>query len=127
MEATISKSNIKAFCRALTCLGRIGSDLTIEQTGSELLVFRTLSQSQSSYAQLALNHKFFESLDTLGSSGRNVRCKVNLKNLLSSLRSLAAVERIILQLDGEKKYGARSVCILHSICVGSFFPYLYPT
>ena len=121
MEAVIAKANIKAFCRALTCLGRIGSDLTIEQTGDSLLVFRTLSQSQSSYAQLSLHASFFDSLVALGPSGRNVRCKVNLKNLLSSLKSLAAVERLILQLDGDKKYSIDCSGLCFAVCISSHF------
>lgn len=89
VEAIIAKPNIKSFVRALKCLSRIGTELSIEQMPSAL-IFRTLSQSQSSYSQLTLDEKFFSHFQIKG--GGRVRCKVALGNLVNALRSLQSVE-----------------------------------
>jgi hypothetical protein len=60
MEATISKANIKPFVKGLSCLAKVGSELSLERI-DDCLILRTLSQAQSSYAQFTLSRSFFSS------------------------------------------------------------------
>jgi hypothetical protein len=106
LEAVLPGRHIKSFVRALKCLSRIGPELGIEQC-KDSLVFRTLGTAQVSYACIRMQQSFFSAFRSVEP---RVRCKINMENFVNSMRSLGAVQNIILCLDGDCKCVDFVVC-----------------
>ena len=81
MQAIINPKYHKTFIKSIYCLARIGSDLIIEGLDNSLC-FRVLSATQSAYAYFLYQINVFERYKC----NKNIKCKVNIKNLLSSFK-----------------------------------------
>ena len=112
-SASLSKSSIRTVSRTLNCLHRIGGELTIEATATQLLL-RTLAPSHAAYALVALDHALFDpgsffnadaagapigtqgSAASGGESGGSgfIKCKLLLKQILLAFRHAAHVDRM---------------------------------
>ncbi len=85
----------------MNVLAKISADLSIEHM-EEGVVFRVLSQSQSSFASLKLSPYFFARCIKTGSA--YARCKLTTKNVLTAFKSLGTVDRMHLRLSTVDKY-----------------------
>ncbi|KAH7574682.1 hypothetical protein ACOSP7_008920 [Xanthoceras sorbifolium] len=95
MEFTVSGNALKTFARSITCLARVGNELVIEASASQL-VFHTLNTSRSAYQSITLKPSFF---DVYTISGAQVQCSVLLKAVCSVLRTpTASVDYLTVQL-----------------------------
>lgn len=113
-SASLSKSSIRTVSRTLHCLHRIGGELTIEATATQLLL-RTLAPSHAAYALVALDHALFDPgsffnadatgapIATQGSAASGggesggsgfIKCKLLLKQILLAFRHAAQVDRM---------------------------------
>ncbi|KAJ0013605.1 hypothetical protein Pint_19799 [Pistacia integerrima] len=95
MEFSVSENALKTFARSITCLARLGNELVIQASSSQL-VFHTLNSSRSAYQSITFKSSFF---DVYTISGAQVQCSVLLKAVCSVLRSpIASVEHLTVQL-----------------------------
>ncbi|KAJ0078824.1 hypothetical protein Patl1_22528 [Pistacia atlantica] len=95
MEFSVSENALKTFARSITCLARLGNELVIQASSSQL-VFHTLNSSRSAYQSITFKSSFF---DVYTISGAQVQCSVLLKAVCSVLRSpIATVEHLTVQL-----------------------------
>ncbi|XP_022937528.1 cell cycle checkpoint control protein RAD9A isoform X1 [Cucurbita moschata] len=95
MEFNLSGNALKTFARSVTCLARIGNELVIQASPSQL-AFYTLNASRSAYQAITFEPGFF---DTYAISGNQVQCSVLLKAVCSVLRtSIASVDHLRVQL-----------------------------
>ncbi|XP_061357479.1 uncharacterized protein LOC133301795 [Gastrolobium bilobum] len=83
MELTLSDNSLKTFARCITCLARIGNELAIQASPSQLL-FHTINSSRSAYQSLTFKPGFF---DVYTVSSSPVQCSVLLKAVCSVLRT----------------------------------------
>ncbi|KDP23481.1 hypothetical protein JCGZ_23314 [Jatropha curcas] len=83
MEFSLSGNALKTFARSITCLARIGNELAIQASPSQL-VFHTLNSSRSAYQSIIFKSSFF---DVYTISGAQVQCSVLLKAICSVLRT----------------------------------------
>lgn len=98
MRSTIGKKSVRVFTNALKCLAAVGEELIIETTRERVLILRTLSQSQSSYAQVRVLPEFFSA----SQFDEPLKCKVNLKTVARSLTGVAKVESFVVALSHEQ-------------------------
>ncbi|XP_044481700.1 cell cycle checkpoint control protein RAD9A isoform X2 [Mangifera indica] len=95
MEFSVSENALKTFARSITCLARVGNELVIQASSSQL-VFHTLNSSRSAYQSITFKPNFF---DVYTVSGAQVQCSVLLKAVCSVLRTpIASVEHLTVQL-----------------------------
>ncbi|KAL7003097.1 exodeoxyribonuclease III [Sarracenia purpurea var. burkii] len=91
MELSLSGNALKTFARSITCLARIGNELAIQASPSQLAC-HTLNASRSSYQSITFKPDFF---DAYTISGTQVQCSVLLKAICSVLRTpLTSVDRL---------------------------------
>ncbi|QCD77767.1 cell cycle checkpoint control protein RAD9A [Vigna unguiculata] len=83
MEFKLSDNALKTFARCITCLARIGNELAIQASSSQLL-FHTINSSRSAYECIAFNPDFFDAYTV---SGNSVQCSVLLKAVCAVLRT----------------------------------------
>ncbi|XP_059652404.1 uncharacterized protein LOC132299667 isoform X2 [Cornus florida] len=83
MELTLSSNALKTFTRSITSLARIGNDLTIQASPSQLAL-HTLNSSRSAYQSITFKPDFF---DVYTISGTQVQFSVLLKAICSVLRT----------------------------------------
>ncbi|CAL5400555.1 unnamed protein product [Camellia sinensis] len=83
MEFSLSGNALKTFARCITCLARIGNELAIQASPSQLAC-HTLNSSRSAYQSIAFKPDFF---DVYTISGTQVQCSVLLKAICSVLRT----------------------------------------
>ncbi|XP_050225548.1 uncharacterized protein LOC126675025 isoform X2 [Mercurialis annua] len=83
MEFTLSGNALKTFARSITCLARVGNELAIQASPSQL-VLHTLNSSRSTYQSITLKSGFF---DVYTVSGTQVQCSVLLKAICAVLRT----------------------------------------
>ncbi|CAJ1960813.1 unnamed protein product [Sphenostylis stenocarpa] len=83
MEFTLSDNALKTFARCITCLARIGNELAIQASSSQLL-FHTINSSRSAYECIAFKPGFF---DVYTVSDNSVQCSVLLKAVCAVLRT----------------------------------------
>lgn len=126
-SAILTKSSIRSVSRTLHCLQRIGGELTVEATASQLLL-RTLAPSHAAYALVQLDQQMFEpgsffNADATGApissqgsaqsggagagggggdSGGSgyIKCKLQLKQILLAFRHSAHIERMEWLISG---------------------------
>ncbi|XP_076955979.1 uncharacterized protein LOC143630994 [Bidens hawaiensis] len=83
MEWRLSGNPLKTFARSVTSLARIGNDLTLQASPSQLAL-HTLNSSRSAYQSIILKPSFF---DTYTVTASQVQCSVLLKAICSVLRT----------------------------------------
>ncbi|XP_048139699.1 uncharacterized protein LOC115752807 isoform X3 [Rhodamnia argentea] len=83
MEFTLSGNALKTFARSITCLARVGNDLAIQASPSQLS-FHALNSSRSAYQLITFKPDLF---DVFTVSGAQVQCSVLLKAVCSVLRT----------------------------------------
>ncbi|KAJ8526384.1 hypothetical protein K7X08_028861 [Anisodus acutangulus] len=95
MELTLSGNALKTFARSITCLARIGNELAI-QASSTQLTFHTLNSSRSAYQSITFKPDFF---DVFAVFGPQVQCSVLLKAICSVLRTpIASIDHLSVSL-----------------------------
>ncbi|XP_077240720.1 cell cycle checkpoint control protein family isoform X2 [Tasmannia lanceolata] len=95
MEFSLSGNALKTFNRSITCLARIGNELVIQASSSQL-VFHSLNSSRSAYQCITFKADFF---DAYTLSAVQVQCSVLLKAVCSILRTpITSVDRLIVLL-----------------------------
>ncbi|KAK7284372.1 hypothetical protein RJT34_19117 [Clitoria ternatea] len=83
MEFTLSDNALKTFARCITCLARIGNELAIQASPSQIL-FHTINSSRSAYQSVTCKPGFF---DVYTVSSNSVQCSVLLKAVCAVLRT----------------------------------------
>ncbi|CAA3007082.1 cell cycle checkpoint control RAD9A isoform X1 [Olea europaea subsp. europaea] len=83
MEFSLSGNALKTFARSITCLARIGNELVLQASPSQLTL-HTLNSSRSAYQYITLRPHFF---DVFRISGGQMQCSVLLKAICSVLRT----------------------------------------
>lgn len=83
MEFSLSGNALKTFARSITCLARIGNELVLQASPSQLTL-HTLNSSRSAYQYITLRPDFF---DVYRISGAQMQCSVLLKAICSVLRT----------------------------------------
>ncbi|PIA61475.1 hypothetical protein AQUCO_00300761v1 [Aquilegia coerulea] len=95
MELTISGNALKTFTRSITCLARVGNELAIQASPSQL-GFHTLNTSRSAYQSIIFKPDFF---DVYTVSADQVQCSVLLKAVCSLMRTpVTGVDRLCIHL-----------------------------
>ncbi|CAN4099604.1 unnamed protein product [Withania somnifera] len=95
MEFTLGGNALKTFARSITCLARIGNELVI-QASSTQITFHTLNSSRSAYQSITFKPDFF---DVFTVSGPQMQCSVLLKAICSVLRTpIASIDHLSVSL-----------------------------
>lgn len=96
MELSLSGNALKTFARSITCLSRIGNELAIQASPSQLSL-HTLHSSRSAYQCITFKASFF---DVYTVSGTEVKFSVLLKAICSVLRTpIAGVDHLSVHLS----------------------------
>ncbi|KAI4301766.1 hypothetical protein L6164_035013 [Bauhinia variegata] len=83
MEFSLSDNALKTFARCITCVARIGNELVIQASSSQL-AFHTLNSSRSAYQSITFKPGFF---DVYTISSNLVQCSVLMKAVCSVFRT----------------------------------------
>ncbi|KAF5813578.1 putative exodeoxyribonuclease III [Helianthus annuus] len=95
MDWRLSGNALKTFARSVACLARIGNELTLQASPSQLAL-HTLNSSRSAYQSIILKPSFF---DTYTVTGAQVQCSVLLKAICSVLRTpLTSIDHLNVRL-----------------------------
>ncbi|KAI3951449.1 hypothetical protein MKW92_006495 [Papaver armeniacum] len=95
MELSLSGNSLKTLARSITCLARVGNELSIQASPSQL-AFHTLNTSRSAYQSITLKPRFF---DVYTISEPQVQCSVLLKAVCAVLRTpVASIDRLCVLL-----------------------------
>ncbi|XP_057439355.1 uncharacterized protein LOC130731168 [Lotus japonicus] len=95
MELTLSDNALKTFARCITCLARIGNELSIQASPSQLLL-HTINSSRSAYQSITFKPGFF---DVYTVSTNPVQCSVLLKAVCAVLRTpIANIDHLTVKL-----------------------------
>ncbi|XVF41876.1 hypothetical protein PTKIN_Ptkin01aG0315900 [Pterospermum kingtungense] len=95
MELSLSGNALKTFARSITCLARVGNELVIQASPSQLAL-HTLNSSRSAYQSITLKPNFF---DVYRISGTQVQCSVLLKAVCSVFRTpIASIDHLTVKL-----------------------------
>ncbi|KAL4580486.1 hypothetical protein LXL04_016681 [Taraxacum kok-saghyz] len=95
MEFSLTGNALKTFARSVTCLARIGNEVTLQASPSQLAL-HTLNSSRSSYQSITLKPAFF---DVYTISGDQVQCSVLLKAVCSVFRTpLTSIDHLTVLL-----------------------------
>ncbi|KAJ4955407.1 hypothetical protein NE237_012190 [Protea cynaroides] len=99
MEVSLSGNSLKTFARCMTCLARIGHELVIQASSSQL-AFRTLNSSRSAYQAIKFKPEFF---DIYTINAAQVQCSVLLKDVCAVLRTpIASVDDLSIRLPNSE-------------------------
>ncbi|RZC75774.1 hypothetical protein C5167_000240 [Papaver somniferum] len=104
MELSLSGNSLKTFARSITCLARVGNELSIQASPSQL-GFHTLNTSRSAYQSITLKPEFF---DVYTISEPQVQCSVLLKSSLQEI-TVIATEPTPLPSDDDSEIGGKAV------------------
>ncbi|XP_059439240.1 uncharacterized protein LOC132171847 [Corylus avellana] len=95
MELSLGGNALKTFARCITCLARVGNELVIQASHSQL-AFHTLNSSRSTYQSTTFKPGFFDNYTV---SGNQVKCSVLLKAVCSVLRTpIASIDNLSIKL-----------------------------
>ncbi|KAG8390987.1 hypothetical protein BUALT_Bualt01G0140900 [Buddleja alternifolia] len=95
MELSVSGNALKTLARSITCLARIGNELVLQSSPSQLTL-HTLNSSRSAYQSITLKPDFF---DVYSVSESQVQCSVLLKAICSVLRTpIASIDHLSVTL-----------------------------
>ncbi|KAK8928309.1 hypothetical protein KSP39_PZI017345 [Platanthera zijinensis] len=86
MELSLSGNSLKTLHRCIICLARVGSELVLHASSSQV-AFHTLNSSRSAYQSITFKTDFFDSCSILSSSSPEIRCSVLLKSVCSIFRT----------------------------------------
>ncbi|XVF31376.1 hypothetical protein REPUB_Repub16aG0140600 [Reevesia pubescens] len=96
MELSLSGNALRTFGRSITCLARVGNELVIQASPSQLAL-HTLNSSRSAYQSITFKPNFF---DVYRISGTQVQCSVLLKAVCSVLRTpIASIDHLTVKLE----------------------------
>ncbi|KAI9099090.1 hypothetical protein K1719_024857 [Acacia pycnantha] len=96
MEFALSDNALKTFARCITCLARIGNELSIQASSSQL-VFHVLNSSRSAYQSITFKPGFF---DVYTVSGNLAQFSVLLKAICSVFRTpISNIDRLTVRLS----------------------------
>ncbi|KAJ9180259.1 hypothetical protein P3X46_008527 [Hevea brasiliensis] len=97
MEFSLSGNALKTFARSITCLARVGNELAIQASPSQLIL-HTINSSRSAYQSITFKSGFF---DMYTISGTQVQCSLLLKAICSVLRTpISSINHLSVQLPG---------------------------
>ncbi|KAJ8443528.1 hypothetical protein Cgig2_017011 [Carnegiea gigantea] len=82
MEVSVSGNALKTFARSINCLAKIGNELAIQASSSQL-AFYTLNSSRSAYQSISFKPDFF---DVYTVTGSQVQFSILLKAVCAVLR-----------------------------------------
>ncbi|KAK6191327.1 hypothetical protein SNE40_003046 [Patella caerulea] len=101
MKCVIPGVNIKVFGRAVHSLSKIGDELYVEPL-EQGFALRTVNSTRSAYAYMLFSPSFFTHYDdgsallkSNDSEDEGLRCKVNMKSMLTVFKSLSSIERSV--------------------------------
>ncbi|OVA14864.1 Rad9/Ddc1 [Macleaya cordata] len=95
MELSLSGNALKTFTRSITCLARVGHELSVQASPSQLAL-HTLNSSRSAYQSITFKPGFF---DVYTITAPQVQYSVLLKAVCSVLRTpVTSVDRLCVQL-----------------------------
>ncbi|OWM72473.1 hypothetical protein CDL15_Pgr018358 [Punica granatum] len=95
MEFTLTGNSLKTFARSITGLARIGNELVVQASPSELAL-HTLNASRSAYQLITFKPDFF---DVYTVTDGQVKCSVLLKDVCSVLRTpITNIDHLDVQL-----------------------------
>ncbi|ESO94828.1 hypothetical protein LOTGIDRAFT_232267 [Lottia gigantea] len=104
MKCVIPGLNVKIFGRTVHSLSKIGDELYFEPMQQGLAI-RTVNSTRSAYAYILFAPSFFSNYDDgsslLNSNGSDaeeediMRCKVNMKSILTVFKSLSSIEKSV--------------------------------
>ncbi|XP_010259632.1 PREDICTED: cell cycle checkpoint control protein RAD9A isoform X2 [Nelumbo nucifera] len=95
MELSLSGNVLKSFTRSVTCLARVGHELALQASPSQLS-FHTINSSRSAYQSITLKPDFF---DVYKISAAQVQCSMLLKAVCSILRTpITSVDRLCINM-----------------------------
>ncbi|CAL1393418.1 unnamed protein product [Linum trigynum] len=95
MEFSLSGNGLKTFSRCITCLARIGNELAVEASSSQL-EFHTLNSSRSAYQSITFKPGFF---DVYTIFGAQVKFSVLVKAVCAVLRTpIQSIDHLRVQL-----------------------------
>ncbi|XP_052191977.1 uncharacterized protein LOC127801143 isoform X2 [Diospyros lotus] len=83
MELSLSGNALKIFARSITCLARIGNEVAIQASPSQLTI-HILNSSRSAYQSITFKPSFFDAYTV---SGTQVQCSLLLKAICAVLRT----------------------------------------
>lgn len=84
MEVSVSGNALKTFARSINCLAKIGNELSIQASSSQL-AFYTLNASRSAYQSILFKPDFFDVYTV--SSNQQVQFSILLKGVCAVLRT----------------------------------------
>ncbi|KAL3629911.1 hypothetical protein CASFOL_026223 [Castilleja foliolosa] len=95
MELSLSGNALKTFARSITCLARVGNELVLQCSPSQLSL-HTLNSSRSAYQSVTFKPEFFDAYTV---SDAQVQFSVLLKATCSVLRTpIASIDHLTIQL-----------------------------
>ncbi|MQL97969.1 hypothetical protein Taro_030675, partial [Colocasia esculenta] len=100
MELSLSGNALRTFARSITCVARVGGELVLQASASQL-VFHTINSSRTAYQSITYKPDFFDvyTISSAAGAGHEVQCSVLLKAVCSVLRTpVAAVDRLAVLL-----------------------------
>ncbi|XP_039129814.1 cell cycle checkpoint control protein RAD9A [Dioscorea cayenensis subsp. rotundata] len=102
MELSMSGNSLKTFSRSIISLSRIGSELVLHGSSSQLLL-HCLNTSRSAYQSISFTPSFFDSYSISSSGvGNDVHCGVLLKSVCAVLRTPpSAIDRLSIRLPSD--------------------------
>ncbi|KAI6692422.1 hypothetical protein NL676_020132 [Syzygium grande] len=103
-EFTLSGNALKTLARSIACLSRIGNDLAIQASPSQLS-FHALNSSRSAYQFITFKPNLF---DVFTVSGAQVQCSILLKSSLQEI-TIIATECNSDPSDAASEYGGKAV------------------
>ncbi|XP_078446204.1 cell cycle checkpoint control protein family isoform X2 [Wolffia australiana] len=93
MELSVGLNSLRTFTRCVTCLARIGNELVIQASTSQL-IFHTINSSRTAYQSASFKPDFFDSYVVSACNGE-VQCSVLLKAVCAVFRtSVNVVDRL---------------------------------
>ncbi|KAJ4842291.1 hypothetical protein Tsubulata_028856 [Turnera subulata] len=95
MELSLSGNALKTFARSIACLSRVGNELAVQASPSQLAL-HTLNSSRSAYHSITFKPSFF---DMYSITGTQVQFSVLLKAVCSVLRTpVASIDHLNVKL-----------------------------
>ncbi|KAH9608658.1 hypothetical protein KSS87_014350 [Heliosperma pusillum] len=102
MEVSVSGNSLKTFARSINCLAKLGNELAIQASSSQL-AFCTLNSSRSAYQSISFKSDFF---DVYTVSDAQVQFSILLKAVCAVLRTpLSSIDHLrvhLLDVDAAK-------------------------
>ncbi|KAL2941020.1 Cell cycle checkpoint control protein RAD9A [Bienertia sinuspersici] len=96
MEASVSGNALKTFARSINCLAKIGNELAIQASSSQV-AFCTLNASRSAYQSISYKPDFFDVFTV--SSNSQVQFSILLKAVCAVLRTpLSSIDHLRVHL-----------------------------